>query len=106
MPSARPSSSTLPIRQHAPTITSPPSAKACASPATRRRCRRPSSLQTPDGVAIPPANADLSTSGSLGGGQQLEGKVAFLVGERSGDFFVLYRPDVFDKGRGVWKVTR
>lgn len=63
-------------------------------------------LQTPDGVALPPANGDLSTSGSLEAGGKITGQIAFPVGDQTGPYFVLYRPDVFDKARGVWVVAR
>lgn len=65
-------------------------------------------LQHPDGQVHDPdfATIDglLSTADLVPGGQ-VAGKLVFEIGQKKGDFYVIYKPDAFDAARGIWKVT-
>jgi hypothetical protein len=65
------------------------------------------SLQTPGGVVEDPGIVSATTlgSGDLVPGGTVEGDVFFEVGDATGEFYVLYKPDAFDAARGVWQVV-
>lgn len=64
-------------------------------------------LQTPGGQVLDPALVTVPTldSGDLVGGGEVTGDVYFEVGDQTGEFFIVYKPDAFDAARGVWSVT-
>lgn len=64
-------------------------------------------LQTPSGEVLDPALVTVPTleSGDLVGGGEVTGDVFFEVGDQTGEFFIIYKPDPFDAARGVWSVT-
>jgi hypothetical protein len=64
-------------------------------------------LQSPGGTVQDPTFTSAPTleSGDLVSGGEVAGDVYFEVGDETGDFFVIYKPDPFDAARGVWKVT-
>jgi hypothetical protein len=64
-------------------------------------------LQTPNGQVIDPTftSANQLGSGDLVKGGTVSGRVVWEIGATKGDFFVIYKPDVFDAARGIWKVT-
>lgn len=64
-------------------------------------------LQTPDGAVIEPtylSTTEQLGSGQLGKGEKATGKVAWEIGATRGDFFVIYKPDIYNSDRGIWKV--
>jgi hypothetical protein len=63
-------------------------------------------LQDPSGAVIPPLSGESAVTGSIGAGAKADGRLVFQVGEQSGDYFLLYRPDPIDEARGVWPISR
>jgi hypothetical protein len=43
--------------------------------------------------------ADLVSGGTA------TGTVSFDIGDETGDFYPIYKPDAFDAARGIWKAT-
>jgi hypothetical protein len=65
-------------------------------------------LQTPDGQIRQPSYVsapDQLGSASLVKGGRVSGKVAWALGPATGDYFVIYRPDLLNADRGIWTVT-
>jgi len=65
-------------------------------------------LQTPGGQVLDPDFSSLDGllgSGDLIQGGNVTGKVVWTVGETKGTFIIIYKPDVFDAARGLWKVA-
>jgi hypothetical protein len=65
-------------------------------------------LQTPSGELLDPYstnNEEQLQDNMLVEGGRAQGKVIFLIGDRTGDFFLIYKPDPLTKTRGIWKVT-
>ena len=65
-------------------------------------------LQTPGGQVINPSlttNDNNLGAGDLLHGGKVDGAIVFEVGEEKGDFYIIYKPDLFDASRGIWKVT-
>ena len=67
-------------------------------------------LQTSSGQVLDPAYVTgikpaLGMGGDLVNGGTVSGKVVFEVGSQTGDFYLIYKPDLFDAARGIWKVT-
>lgn len=67
-------------------------------------------LQTPAGQVINPAIvvgvptlAEIPTDLVKGG--EVSGDVYFQVEGQKGDFYLIYKPELFDASRGIWKVT-
>lgn len=63
-------------------------------------------LLTPAGQVVDPTitSRDQLGSGQLVEGGSVEGDVIFEVGDASGTYYVLYKPDAFNAARGVWGV--
>jgi hypothetical protein len=64
-------------------------------------------LQTPAGQVIDPTFTTAPTlgSGDLVEGGTVSGDVYFEPGAETGDFYIIWKPDLFDAARGIWKVT-
>jgi hypothetical protein len=63
-------------------------------------------VQQPDGTLTPPIVAEALTGGTLAPGSHVEGRLVFQVGDDTGDYFAIYRPDILDEARGIWTVSR
>jgi hypothetical protein len=63
-------------------------------------------LQQPDGALTTPVFADQLTGGSLPPHATVHGRLVFQVGDGTGAYYVTYRPDVLDRGRGIWTIDR
>jgi Domain of unknown function (DUF4352) len=62
-------------------------------------------IQTTDGRLVTPAQnerEDALRSGELDRGESVEGTLVFDL--EPGTYYVLYRPDLFNRARGVWRV--
>lgn len=64
-------------------------------------------LQTPNGQVIDPSftGTEQLGSGDLVPNGTVSGRIIWEVGDSKGDFFVIYKPDLFDAARGIWKVS-
>lgn len=64
-------------------------------------------IQTPDGQVkdITFMTDGQLDSGDLVAGGKASGSVAFEIGDKKGDFYLLWKADAFHADRGVWKVT-
>jgi len=69
-------------------------------------------LQTPSGQVLDPTFVTAPILGGSGGlttdlvkGAEVAGDVYFQVGAEHGEFYALYKPELFDASRGVWKVA-
>jgi hypothetical protein len=64
-------------------------------------------LTAPDGTVLSPLFASRPDliEGHLPANAELSGSLFYEVGDRRGDFYVVFDPDRTDTGRGVWGVT-
>jgi hypothetical protein len=66
-------------------------------------------LQTPTGTVVDPAFIvsvpTLAVFEDLVQGGEVTGDVFFETGGQVGDFYLIYKPDILDASRGIWKVT-
>ncbi|MCZ7525315.1 MAG: DUF4352 domain-containing protein [Acidimicrobiia bacterium] len=64
-------------------------------------------LQTPSGVVHNPRAylGPMLGSGELLPGSSVEGAVYFEIGAERGDCYVLFKPELLDAARGVWRIV-
>jgi uncharacterized protein DUF4352 len=66
-------------------------------------------LQTPAGQVMDPTIVSVPTLAlgptDLVKGGEVSGDVYFEIDGQKGDFYLIYKPELFDASRGIWKVT-